>query len=66
MVEKFKTAFIAHVPDADPAKHRCTVKTSLYELTSVLVKNDDEAIEVCKELRKAGGSRFHFMPRLHA
>jgi hypothetical protein len=62
MVEKFKAAFIAHVPDADPAKHRCTVKTSLYELTSVLVKNDDEAVEACKELREAGVHAFILCP----
>ena len=54
MAVKFKAAFIGRVPDADPAEHRCSVKTSLYELTSVLVKNDDEAVEVCKELRKEG------------
>ncbi len=62
MVEKFKAAFIAHVPDADPAKHRCSVKTSLYELTSVLVKNDDEAVEVCKQLRKEGFHAFILCP----
>ncbi len=59
---KFKAAFIVRVPDADPAKHRCSVKTSLYELTSVLVKNDDEAVEVCKELRKEGVHAFILCP----
>lgn len=62
IVEKFKAAFMAHVPDADPAKHRSVVKTSLYELTSVLVKNDDEAVEVCKELRKEGVHAFILCP----
>jgi quinolinate synthase len=61
--EKFKAAFIAHVPDADPAKHRCVIKTSLYELTSILVKDDDEAVEVCKELaRKEGVHAFILCP----
>lgn len=62
MAEKFKAAFIAHVPDANPAEHRCVVKTSLYELTSVLVRNDDEAVEVCKELRKEGVNAFILCP----
>ncbi|MEM3551500.1 MAG: DUF6506 family protein [Candidatus Bathyarchaeia archaeon] len=50
MVEKFRAAFIAHVPDADPSKHRSVIETSLYKLTSVLVKDDDEAVNVCKKL----------------
>jgi len=63
MAEKFKAAFIAHVPDANPAKHRCVIKTSIYELTSVLVKDDDdEAVEVCKELRKEGVHAFILCP----
>lgn len=62
MTEKFKAAFIAHVPDANPTKHRCVVETSLYELTSVLVRNDDEAVEVCKELRKEGVHAFILCP----
>jgi hypothetical protein len=56
MVEKkFKAAFIAHVPDADSAKHRSILKTSLYELTSVLVRNDDDAVNVCRDLAQRGG-----------
>lgn len=55
--KKFRAAFVAHVPDADPSKHRCRLETSLYELTSVLVKDDDEAVEVCKELAKKEGVR---------
>jgi len=62
MVGKFKAAFVAHVPDADPAKHRCFIKTSLYELTSVLVKDDDEAVEVCKELAQTGVHAFILCP----
>ena len=63
MIERFKATFIAHVPDADPAKHRCIIKTSLYELTSVLVKNDDEAVEVCRELaQKEGVHAFVLCP----
>jgi hypothetical protein len=57
MPEKFKTAFVAHVPDADPVKHRCTITTSLCELTSILVKNDEEAMKVCQELTQKEGVR---------
>jgi hypothetical protein len=53
--KKFKAAFIAHVPDADSAKHRCKLETSLYELTSVLVKDDDDAVSVCRDLVKRDG-----------
>jgi len=54
MTKKFKTAFIAHVPDADPQRDRCKIETSLYELTSILIKDDDQAIKVCQELAKDG------------
>ena len=53
--KKFKAAFIAHVPDADSAKHRCILKTSLYELTSVLVRDDDDAVSVCRDLAQREG-----------
>lgn len=64
MVEKkFKAAFIAHVPDADSAKHRCKLATSLYELTSVLVRDDEDAVKVCKELaRQEGVKSFLLCP----
>lgn len=52
--EKFKTAFIAYVPDAEPQRDKCKIETSLYELTSILVKDEDQAIEVCQELVKQG------------
>jgi hypothetical protein len=52
---KFKAAFIAHVPDADSAKHRSILKTSLYELTTVLVRDDDDAINVCRDLAHRDG-----------
>ncbi|MGA2574035.1 MAG: DUF6506 family protein [Candidatus Methanomethylicaceae archaeon] len=53
--KKFKAAFIAHVPDADSTKHRSILKTSLYELTSVLVKDDDDAVNVCRDLAQREG-----------
>ena len=46
----FKAAFIAHVPDADPAKHRAVLETDLYKLFSVLVRDQDQAVEACRRL----------------
>ncbi len=51
----FKAAFIAHVPDADPERDRCVVETKLYKLFSVLVKNQNQAVEVCRKLVKEEG-----------
>jgi len=46
----FKTVFIAHVPDADPEKHRCATETGMYKFIAVCVKNHAQAIDVCKQL----------------
>lgn len=55
MAEKFRTAFIALVPDAVPATHRSFIETPLYALTSVLVRDETEAIDVCTRLAKREG-----------
>ena len=46
----FTTVFIAHVPDADPERDSAVLETSLYKLFSVLVKDTDQAVEVCRRL----------------
>ena len=46
----FTALFIAHVPDADPARDRSVLETDLYRLFSVLVRDTDQAVAVCKEL----------------
>jgi hypothetical protein len=46
----FTALFIAHVPDADPAKDRSLLETNLYRLFSVLVQNTDQAVTICREL----------------
>jgi len=51
----FKVVFLAHVPDADPEKHRCVVETDMYKLFAVLVRNQNQAVEVCKRLAKEEG-----------
>ena len=48
----FKVAFLAHTPDAEPEKHRCMIETSKYKLFVVLVKEQEQAVEVCKKLVK--------------
>jgi len=45
----FKVLFIAHAPDADKKKHRCSVETGMYHLDTVVVKNQDEALEIAAE-----------------
>ena len=51
----FKVAFLAHAPDAEPEKHRCVIETSKYKLFVVVVKNQVQAVEVCKKLVKEEG-----------
>lgn len=45
----FKALFIAHAPDADYKKHRTVIDTGMYKLFSVIVKNQEEAVQVSKE-----------------
>jgi len=45
----FKTLFLAHAPDADKEKHRNIIDTGKYRLFTVVIKKQDEAIQVCKD-----------------
>ena len=45
----FKALFIAHAPDADYKKHRTIIDTGMYKLYSVVVKTQEEAVQVSKE-----------------
>jgi hypothetical protein len=49
-----KAAFMAIIPDADPAKHRAVISTEFAELTVVLVPNMQQAIEKAKQLAEEG------------
>ncbi len=51
----FKVVFIAHTPDAEPEKHQSVVETSKYKLLVRLVKNQEQAVQVCKKLVKEEG-----------
>jgi hypothetical protein len=48
----FKTLFIAHAPDADVEKHQHLIETAKYKLYTYVVKSQDEALKVCKDLNK--------------
>jgi len=45
----FKVLFLAHAPDANKDKHRSIIDTGKYQLFTVVVRNQAEAVEVCKE-----------------
>ena len=51
----FKVLFLAHAPDAEPEKHQCVVEISKYKLLVKLVKNQEQAVEVCKKLVREEG-----------
>ena len=46
----FKALFLAHAPDADHEKHSSVIDTGRYKLFTVVVRTQDEAIEVCKSI----------------
>jgi len=51
----FKVVFLAHAPDADAERHRCVIDTGRYKLFVVVVKNQREAVEVCRKLVRDEG-----------
>jgi hypothetical protein len=46
----FKALFLAHAPDADYKKHNSVIDTGRYRLFTYIVKSQDEAIEVSKDI----------------
>jgi hypothetical protein len=46
----FTALFIAHAPDADPEKHRAVVDTGLYRLFTVVVRDTEQALRVCRQM----------------
>ena len=51
----FNVVFLAHAPDADPEEHRCVIKTGKYKLFVVVVKTQDQAVQVGVKLVKDEG-----------
>ena len=43
----FKVLSLAHAPDADYEKHRSAIDTGMYQLFTVVVQNQAEAVAVC-------------------
>jgi len=46
----FKALFLAHAPDADYEKHKSIIDTGKYRLLTFVVKTQDEAIKVSKDI----------------
>jgi len=51
----FVAAFIAHAPDGDPEKHRSVIDTGKYRLISVVVRDQDQALEESRKLVEEEG-----------
>ncbi|MBN1900403.1 hypothetical protein JW926_03645 [Candidatus Sumerlaeota bacterium] len=45
----FQSLFMAKAPDADRTKHKSVIDTGKYRLFTVIVKNQQEALEVTRE-----------------
>ena len=55
MTQQAKVAFIAMGgPESDPTKHRSVIANSMLELTTVFVKDRDQAVEIAKQLADQG------------
>jgi hypothetical protein len=51
----FKAAFIAHAPDADPGRHKAVIETPKYKLFVNVVRDQGQAVEVCRRLVEEEG-----------
>jgi biotin synthase-related radical SAM superfamily protein len=46
----FNVLFMAHAPDVDKEKHRSEIGTGKFHLLSVVVRDQEEALEVAREV----------------
>ena len=44
----FRVLFLSHAPDADKEEHRSRIDTGMYRLSTVVVRNQAEAVETCQ------------------
>jgi hypothetical protein len=51
---QLKVAFVVMLPESNPEKHRATINTPVAELTTVCVKDIEEAVKISKELVEKG------------
>ena len=52
---KFRSLFIAHTPDADKDEHHAKLETEKYVLHVNLVKDQEEALKVAKDMAENEG-----------
>jgi len=52
---EFKVLFLAHAPDADHNVHNSVIETGLYKLTTYVIKNQSEALEIAKKVYSEDG-----------
>ncbi len=48
----FRVLFLAHARDADKEVHQSAIDTGMYQLYTVVVKNQEEAVEVSADFVK--------------
>jgi DNA-binding LacI/PurR family transcriptional regulator len=48
----FKALFLSHAPDADHTRHNSTIDTGRYQLFIFVVKDQDEAVKVAKDIHE--------------
>ena len=48
----FRVLFLAHASDANKEIHQSAIDTGMYQLYSVVVKNQEEAVEVSADFEK--------------
>jgi hypothetical protein len=46
----FTALFLAHSPDADPGVHRSSIDTGLYRLHTVVVRDLEQGLAVCRRM----------------
>jgi len=51
----FKVLFLSHAPDADMERHRGKIETGKYRLFTVVVRNQTQAIQVCRDFVEREG-----------
>ncbi len=49
----FRVLFLTHAPDADKKIHRSAIDTGMYQLYTVVVKNQEEAVKVSADFVKS-------------
>ena len=51
----FTALFMATAPDADPAVHRDVIDTGLYRLLTLVVKDHEQSLRICRTVVPAEG-----------